>query len=113
MLAALLVLAPPATHAAVSAADRLFLKHEARSGFYELAIAQLAARKATREDIKAYTQRIILDHEQASAALQHLAQNKGVQLLTGMTNDEQKLGRDTTTRPSYSGNSRLWMPGGT
>ncbi len=88
-LAVLLILAAPAAFAAVSAADRSFLTHEAQGGAYELAIAQLATQKGTRDDIKAYAQRIVSDHEQANTALQQLAQSKGVSLPTGMTNDEQ------------------------
>lgn len=89
-LAVLLVLAAPAALAAVSDADRDFLAHEARGGAYELAIAQLAAQKATRDDIKAYAQRIVSEHGQANATLQQLARSKGLLLPAGgMTNDEQ------------------------
>ena len=88
-LAVLLTLAAPAAFAAVSAADHSFLTHEAQGSAYELAIAQLAAQKATRNEVKAYAQRIVSDHEQANMALQQLAQSKGVPLPTGMTNDEQ------------------------
>ncbi len=88
-LVILLVLSAPAANATVSADDRSFLRHEAQGDAYELAIAQLAAEKATRGDVKAYAQRIVSDHEQANAALRHLAQDKGVQLPNGMTNDEQ------------------------
>jgi putative membrane protein len=87
-LAALLATAAPVL-AAVSSADRSFLAHEAQGNAYELAIAQLAAQKASRDDIKTYAQRVVSDHETANTALQQLAQGKGVTLLQGMTGDEQ------------------------
>ncbi len=89
VFAILLALAAPPAFAAVSTADRSFLIHEAQGGAYELAIAQLATQKATHDDIKAYAQRIVADHEQGNKALQQLAQSKGVSLPTGMTHDEQ------------------------
>lgn len=89
-LTILLALAAPATaFAAVSAADRSFLDHEAQGGAYELAIAQLAMRKATRNDIKAYAQRIVSEYTQADAALKQIAQRQGISLPAGMTQDEQ------------------------
>lgn len=88
-LTILLILAAPAAFAAVSAADRSFLDREARGISYELAIAQLAVQKATRNDIKAYAQRIIAEHAQEDAMLKQIAQNQGVSLPAGMTHDEQ------------------------
>jgi len=89
-LAALLAFAAPATaSAAPSQADRAFLDQEARGAAYELAIAQLATQQSSRSDIKAYSQRVVSDHETANAALRQLAQSEGVSLPTGMTEDQQ------------------------
>ena len=85
---AILLVATPA-FAAVSAADRSFLQHEAQGAAYELALAQLAAQKATREDVKAYAQHVVADHDQANAALEQLAQSKGVSLPKTLSNDDQ------------------------
>lgn len=88
-LGLLLALAAPAAFAAPSADDRSFLAYEAQGSAYELAIAQRAVQDATRGDVKAHARGVVSDHEQASAALQRLAQDEGVALPTGMTNDEQ------------------------
>ena len=88
VLAAVLLAAMPA-YAAVSASDRSFLQHEAQGAAYELALAQLAAQKATRDDVKNYAQQIISDHEQANAALGQLAQSKGVPLPKDLSSDDQ------------------------
>ena len=88
LAAAVMLVASPAL-AALSASDRSFLQHEAQGAAYELALAQLAAQKATREDIKAYAQHILADHDQANAALEQLAQSKGVSLPKTLSNDDQ------------------------
>jgi putative membrane protein len=88
LAAAVLLAATPAL-AAVSASDRSFLQHEAQGAAYELALAQLAAQKATRDDIKTYAQQLITDHEQANASLDQLAQSKGVPLSKTLSNDDQ------------------------
>ena len=88
LVATSLLVAMPA-FAAVSAADRSFLQHEAQGAAYELALAQLAAQKATRDDIKNYAQQLITDHDQANAALDQLAQNKGVSLPKNLSSDDQ------------------------
>ena len=89
VLVAAALLAAPVALAAVSSADRSFLQHESQGASYELALAQLAAQKATRDDVKSYAQEVIADHDQANAALTQLAQSKGVSLPTGMSSDDQ------------------------
>lgn len=88
LAAAVLLAAMPAL-AAVSASDRSFLQHEAQGAAYELALAQLAAQKATRDDIKTYAQQLITDHEQANTSLDQLAQSKGVPLSKTLSSDDQ------------------------
>lgn len=88
-LAATVLLAAVPAFAAVSAADRSFLQHEAQGAAYELALAQLAVQKATRGDIKSYAQQLISDHDQANAALEQLAQSKGVSLPKALSNNDQ------------------------
>ena len=88
-LAAAVLLAATPAFAAVSAADRSFLQHEAQGAAYELALAQLAQQKATRDDIKTYAQQLIADHEQANNALDQLAQSKGVSLPKNLSSDDQ------------------------
>ncbi len=73
----------------VSTGDQKFLQNEAQGTAYELAIAKLAAQKATQPDIKNYAQMIIQDHEQLNTQLQQLAQSKGVSLPSSMTAEQQ------------------------
>jgi len=78
-----------AAFAAPSQADRAFLDQEAQGTAYELAIAQIATQQSSRNDIKAYSRRVVSDHETTNEALRQLAQNEGVSLPTGMTEDQQ------------------------
>ena len=90
-LAALLAAAVPAM-AAISSSDRAFLTKDVQGSNYELALAQLAAQKATNDQIKSYAQKVASDHEQANPQLQQLAQSKGVTPPQGMdSNDQTRL----------------------
>jgi putative membrane protein len=81
--------AAPANAGALSPADRRFLERTARGSAYELAIAQLATQKATRDDIKQYAQKLITDHDALNATLQQTAQAKGVTLPTALNKRQQ------------------------
>ena len=92
-----LMLVAGQARAEVSLVDRLFLRSEAQGSAYELAIAQLAQQRATRQDVRAYATMVANDHEAYNGALRDLAKAKGVALPPGMTarsrSDLERLGR--------------------
>lgn len=74
---------------AVSTTDQTFLQKQAQGTSYELAIAKLAAQKATKPDMRNYAQMVVTDHDQLNSQLQQLAQSKGVTLPSTMTAKQQ------------------------
>ena len=83
---------PPAAAAPgpLTDADRAFLVKDAQGAQYELALAQLAQKRAARADVKAYAAQVAADHETANGALQDLATFKGVTLPTAMSAADQR-----------------------
>ncbi len=79
----------PGSTAPISEADKQFLIEDAQGGAYEMAIATLAQQRSSREDIKAYTARILQDHANEGAAMQQLAMSKHVMLPNEMTDDDR------------------------
>lgn len=63
-------------------ADRSFLVKEARGASYELQSAKLAVGKAERQDVKAYAEKLVQDHEKYNAALEKLGKREGLTLPT-------------------------------
>jgi putative membrane protein len=64
--------------------DRMFLNFEAQASAYELALAQLGEKRATRQDVREYAERIEHDHSAYNDALAKLAQLKGIPLDTSL-----------------------------
>jgi putative membrane protein len=85
-LFALLLLSPGfasgATHVALL--DRAFMERAARSGNAEIEIGDLAARKATLEEVRNLGLRIVEDHTRLADELRQLASLKGVTLPRGV-----------------------------
>ena len=71
-----------AQSADLSEADRSFLVKEARGASYELQSAKLAAKKAARQDVKAYAEKLVQDHEKYNVALEKLGKKEGLTLPT-------------------------------
>jgi predicted outer membrane protein len=55
----------------------------------EIQLGQMALQNATREDVKAYAQRMITDHTSLSAQIAQTAQQKGVSLPVNLTASRQ------------------------
>ena len=64
----------------VSAAGRKFMADAAMGGMAEVEGGQLAATKATREEVKAFGERMMKDHGMANEELKRIASAKGVEL---------------------------------
>jgi len=77
------------TAAPITETDRQFLIQDAQGSAYEIAIAALAQKRSSNDNVKAYASRIVTDHATYNQALQELAQAKGLTLPTTMTADDQ------------------------
>lgn len=60
--------------------DRRFITKAAENTQKEIALAQLAAQRATRPDVRTLSQELVADQQQLSSQLRQLAEEKGVQL---------------------------------
>ncbi len=100
-LFALALLAPtlaapltPAWAASLANSDKQFLTNDAQGANYELALAKLAQRKATRADVKSYADRLVSDHTTQNAAMEKLMAAKGISPSTGLKpKDQSRLSR--------------------
>jgi putative membrane protein len=59
-------------------ADRKFVKDAAQGNMAEVELGQLAAEKASSDDVKKFGQRMVDDHSKANDDLKQLATKKGV-----------------------------------
>jgi putative membrane protein len=66
------------TKSQLNMADRKFVKDAAQGGMAEVELGQLAAEKASSEDVKKFGQRMVDDHSKANDNLKELATKKGV-----------------------------------
>jgi putative membrane protein len=64
------------------AQERKFITEAALGGLAEVEGGQLAARKATAPDVKAFAERMVKDHGEANEELKRIATAKGVELPT-------------------------------
>lgn len=73
------------------AADEMFFHDAARSGMAEVALGQLAATKASSDNVKAFGRQMVAEHGAANTKLKAAAEKSGVQLPTDMTADAQAM----------------------
>lgn len=64
----------------LNASDVKFIKHSAADNLAEVKLAELAAEKADKPDVKAYAAMLVTDHTKAGQELAKLAATKGVEL---------------------------------
>ena len=69
----------------VPAADKMFMKKAAEGGLAEVQLGQLAADKASSNDVKQFGQQMVDDHGKANDQLKSIAQQKGVTLPTDLS----------------------------
>jgi len=84
--------------APLNAADKDFATKAAEGGMMEVELGQLAAAKATSNDVKDFGNRMVLDHGKANDALKSLAANKGLTLPTQPGADEKKTSNDLSMK---------------
>jgi putative membrane protein len=71
--------------------DRRWVHKAADSGQDEVALAQLAAQRATNPEVKSFAERLVKDHTDANNELKSMAASKGITL-------DQDDGKDRTYR---------------
>jgi putative membrane protein len=67
----------------LSAADAKFIKEAAAGGMAEVELGQLAAQKASSDQVKQFGQRMVDDHSKANDQLKQLASQKNIDLPQG------------------------------
>jgi putative membrane protein len=67
---------------AVGALERKFTTEAAMGGIYEVEAGQLAATKASSQEVKSFAQRMVTDHGKANEELKRIAASKNMQLPT-------------------------------
>ena len=77
----------PATK--VSSADKMFMQEAAQGGAAEVQLGRLAVQKGSSEEVKQFGQRMVDDHSRANDQLKALAQNKGIDVPSGLSAKDQ------------------------
>ena len=90
LAASLSFLSVPAS-ARAAPADATFLTKDVQGGRYELALAQLGSRLATKPAIRRFAQMVVRDHAAANAALMRLVKAEGVRAPAGMTAEDAAM----------------------
>ena len=83
----------------VSSADKEFINKAAEGGMAEVKLGELAASKAQSPEVKAFGQRMVVDHGKANTDLKALAAEKNVTLPADV-NSEQKAMYDKLSKLS-------------
>lgn len=74
----------------VSSVDKDFMTEAAQGGMEEVKLGELAAAKAQSPEVKAFGQRMVVDHGKANTELKTLAANKSVTLPTDLDSDQKE-----------------------
>ena len=101
LVAAGLLLSIPCARAQtpVAIADHDFIVAAAQGGLTEVKLGELAAKKGTRDDVKAFGQMMVKDHSAINDDLKALAAQKGVALPDGLDTKHQALLDKLTALP--------------
>jgi len=82
---------PTASPVALTAPEKEFLANTARGGMLEVQLGNIAAQKASSEDVKQFGERMATDHSQLGQKLQQLASNLGFSLPPDLKPEQQNL----------------------
>jgi putative membrane protein len=69
--------------------DKMFLRHAAEGGIAEVKLGQLAANKASSDDVKAFGQKMVDDHTKINNDIDQIADSMGVMLPKAMDKEDQ------------------------
>jgi putative membrane protein len=93
---------------AVSAADKKFVENAAQGGMAEVELGQLAAEKASSDDVKKFGQRMVDDHSKANDQLKQLASSKGIDVPSEL-NAKDKATKERLSKLSGEQFDRSYM----
>jgi putative membrane protein len=82
---------PTASPVALTTAERDFLANAARGGSLEVQLGNMAAQKASSNDVKQFGERMATDHSQLGQRLQQLASTLGVTLPQDLKPEQQAI----------------------
>jgi putative membrane protein len=93
LLAVALLLAVPSAKAEpnLSSSDKAFIAAAAQGGMTEVKLGELAERKGTRDDVKAFGQMMVKDHTAINRDLKALAAKKKVKLPDSLDAKHQEM----------------------
>ena len=69
--------------------DKMFIRKAAEGGLAEVKLGQLAAQKASGDDVKAFAQKMVEDHTKLNASMAQVADSMGVMLPKSMSKEDQ------------------------
>jgi putative membrane protein len=75
--------------AALTSSEKEFMANAARGGMMEVQLGNLAAQKASSNDVKQFGERLATDHSQLGQKLQQLASNLNITLPQELTPEQQ------------------------
>jgi len=75
--------------ASQSMKDKMFLRKAAEGGLAEVQLGQLAAQKASSQDVKDFGQKMVSDHTQLNTEMAPIAQSMGVKVPTKLSKEDQ------------------------
>jgi putative membrane protein len=91
-----------------AASDHTFVMNAAKGGLAEVQLGQLAADKASSDDVKKFGQRMVSDHGKANDELKSLAQSKNITLPTDL-DPKDKATHDRLAKLSGAAFDRAYM----
>jgi len=100
--------ASKATTRSSGSGDVNFIYDAAKGGMAEVQLGQLAADKASSEDVKKFGQRMVSDHSKANDELKTLAQSKGITLPSDV-DAKDKATHDRLAKMSGASFDRAYM----
>ncbi len=94
--------------ASLSDKDKEFVTKAAQGGMAEVSLGQMAAAKATNNDVKEFGNRMVTDHSKANDELKQLATNKGI-TLPAEPGAEEKKAEDALSKKSGKAFDKAYM----
>jgi putative membrane protein len=88
--------------------DQMFVTKAAKGGLAEVQLGQLAADKASSDQVKQFGQRMVSDHSKANDELKSLAQKKNITLPTDL-DPQDKATHDRLSKLSGAAFDRAYM----
>jgi len=82
---------PTISPVALTAPEKEFLANAARGGMLEVQLGNMAAQKASSNDVKQFGEQMATDHSQLGQKLQQLASNLGFSLPSDLKPEQQNL----------------------